>query len=70
MPKSNWIQKAVKPKNKGALRNKASKAGLLKKGEKLSSSDLSKLSAKAKKTGDKKTLKQVNLAKTLGKLRK
>lgn len=54
-----WIQGAIK--HKGALRAKAKARGLLKSGEKLSSSDLSKLYA----TGDTTTKRQVNLARTL-----
>ena len=64
--KKNFIQKAIK--HPGALTKKAEKAKLIKKGEELTNADLAKLAAKAKKDGDTETLKQVNLAKTLGKL--
>lgn len=64
----DWIQKAdIK---KGALRSKAKKAGLVKKGEDLSSADLSKLDKRAKAKGDTKTEKQVSLARTFKKMRK
>ena len=63
-----WIQDSkIK---KGALRAKATKAGLLKKGEKLSSKDLSVLDKSAKKKGDTKTERQVNLARTFKKMKK
>jgi len=59
-----WIQKAIK--KPGALTKTAKKKGLVKKGEKLSKSDLSKLS-KSKST---KTKRRVALAKTLRKMSK
>ena len=59
----NWISKAIK--KPGALRAKAKKAGLVKKGEKLSAKDLSVMEKKAKKSGNLKTERQINLAKTL-----
>lgn len=66
MAKDKWIQKAnIK---EGALRSKAKKSGLIKKGEKLSKSDLSKLESQAQKKGDTKTIRQVNLAKTFKKM--
>lgn len=64
----DWIKGAVK--RPGALRAKAKKAGLIKKGEKLSSADLSKMDKKAKAKGDTRTEKQVSLAKTFKKMRK
>lgn len=64
----NWVQGM--DLKKGALRDKATKAGLLKKGEKLSSKELSILDKRAKKKGDTKTERQVNLAKTFKKMKK
>lgn len=66
--KSNgkWIQKAIK--NPGALRATAKRMGLIKGDEKLSASDLAKLRAHAKKTGNTTLLRRVNLARTLKKL--
>jgi len=64
----NWVQGAVK--RPGALRAKATKAGLLKKGEKLSKADLNKLEKRAEKRGDTRTERQVNLARTFKKMRK
>jgi len=54
-----WIQGAIK--KPGALRATAKRAGMVEGKEKLSESDLGRLSAKAKR---------VNLARTLRKLRK
>lgn len=66
--KPDWIKSAIqKP---GALRAKAKKAGLIKKGEKLSGADLQKMEKKAKKTGNLRTQKQISLAKTLKGFRK
>jgi len=56
---AKWIQKAIK--RPGALRAKAKRKGLVKGNEKLSSSDLSKLSS----SGDTRTKRQANLARTL-----
>jgi hypothetical protein len=58
MANKKWIQEATK--NKGALRKKAAKQGLIKGDEKLSMADLNKL----EKEGG-KTAKQASLAKTL-----
>lgn len=63
----NWIKGAVK--HPGALRETAKRAGLIKGGEKLSSGDLSKLSAKADKTGNSTLKKRVDLAKTFKKMK-
>lgn len=63
---AKWIQKAIK--RPGALRKKAQAAGLAKKGKPLSRSALSKLKARAKKQGDTRTVRQVNLAQTLKKM--
>lgn len=63
-----WIQKAVK--HPGSLRAKAKKAGLVKKGEKLSQADLNKMYKTAKRKGNTRTERQVNLARTLKGLRK
>ena len=60
--KKKWIQEAIK--KPGALKAAAKRRGLLKKGEKLSKSDLEKLA----KSKSKKTRKRVALAKTLKKL--
>lgn len=63
-----WIQKAnIK---EGALRSKAKRAGLLKKGEGLSQKDLAILDKRAKAKGDTKTERQVNLARTFKKMAK
>lgn len=64
----NWIQGAVK--KPGALRATASREGLIKGGEKLSSTDLHRLAAQAKKSGNKLLAKRVSLAKTFSKMRK
>ena len=64
----NWIQGAVK--KPGALRAVAAKEGLIKGDQKLSSSDLSKLGAQAKKSGNSLLAKRVSLAKTFAKMRK
>jgi len=63
-----WIQGAIK--KPGALRATAKRAGMVEGKEKLSESDLGRLSAKAKSTGNTKLAKRVNLARTLRKLRK
>ncbi|GIV22148.1 MAG: hypothetical protein KatS3mg023_3899 [Armatimonadota bacterium] len=64
--KSKWIQQAIeKP---GALRRTAKRMGLIKGTEKLSQSDLDAMAAKAKKTGNTKLLRRVNLARTLKRL--
>lgn len=63
-----WMQKAVK--RPGALRKTAKRMGLIKGDEKLSKSDLDKLEAKARRTGNKRLLKQVVLARTFKKYRK
>lgn len=59
-----FIQRAIK--RPGALRAKAKAAGLIKGDETLSEADLSKLAAK----GSTRTKRQVNLARTLRKLRR
>jgi hypothetical protein len=59
----NWIKGAIK--HPGALRAKAAKKGLVKGSEKLSASDLKKMSSKGASST---TKRQVNLAKTLKKL--
>jgi len=66
--KGGWIQGAVK--KPGALRAIAKRDKLIKGDEKLSSSDLSKLGAKAKKSGNSLLAKRVSLAKTFAKMRK
>jgi len=59
-----WIQKAIK--NKGALRRRATRMGLLRgKNDKLSRSDLAKLAKAARKTKTLKDDRQVALARTL-----
>jgi len=63
-----WMQSAVK--KPGALRAVAKKDKLIKGDEKLSSSDLSKLGSKAKKSGNSLLAKRVSLAKTFAKMRK
>jgi hypothetical protein len=65
---ANWIQKAIK--KPGALRATAKRMKLLKEGETLSSSDLTKMKKKAEQTGNKKLMARVNLAKTLKKMKK
>lgn len=65
---ANWIQKAIK--KPGALRATAKRMKLLKEGETLSSSDLTKIKKKAEQTGNKKLMARVNLAKTLKKMKK
>jgi hypothetical protein len=64
----DWIQGAVK--KPGALRAVAKKDKLIKGDEKLSASDLNKLGAKAKKSGNSLLSKRVSLAKTFAKMRK
>jgi hypothetical protein len=62
-----WIQKAdIK---KGALRNTATRMGLISGDEKLSAKDLQIMANKAKKTKNKLLAKRVNLAKTFKKIR-
>lgn len=63
MPKK-WIKGAIK--HPGALREKAMRMGLVKKGESLSDADLNRLS----KSGDTKTKRRVALARTLKKMHK
>lgn len=63
-----WIQKAVK--NPGALRRTAKRLGLIEGDEPLTASDLAKLEAHAKKTGNTTLLRRVNLAKTLKRMGK
>ena len=67
-PKKNWIQGAVK--KPGALRATAKRMKLIKGKEKLSSKDLNIMAKKAKKTGNTKLSRSVNLAKTFKKMRK
>jgi len=64
----DWIQGAVK--KPGALRAVAAREGLIKGDQKLSGSDLSKLGAQAKKSGNSLLAKRVSLAKTFAKMRK
>lgn len=59
----NFIQKSIK--NPGALRATAKREGLIKGDEKLSKTDLNKLSKSKNKT----TQKRANLAKTFNKIR-
>lgn len=63
-----WIQKTIK--NPGALRRTAKRLGLIEDDEPLTASDLAKLEAHAKKTGDTTLLRRVNLAKTLKRMAK
>ncbi len=58
-----FIQKAIK--RPGALRATAKRMGLIKDDEPLSASDLEILARRAKKTGNTRLLRQVNLARTL-----
>ena len=67
-PKKNWIQGAVK--KPGALRATAKRMKLIKGKEKLSSKDLNIMAKKAKKPGNTKLSRRVNLAKTFKKMRK
>lgn len=62
MDKEYWIQDAVNPKNKGALRKKLK----IKKGEKIPTAKLKK----AEHSKDPKTRKQAVLAETFRKMRK
>ena len=64
----NWIQGAVK--KPGALRAVAAKEGMIKGDEKLSSKDLNRLAAQARKKDNKLLAKRVSLAKTFAKMRK
>lgn len=59
-----WISKAIK--NPGALRRKAKAKGLVKGEETLSATDLAKLEGGADTT----TKRQINLARTLRKMKK
>jgi len=61
-----FIQRAIK--RPGALRATAKRMGLIKGDEPLSASDLAILARRAKKTGNTRLLRQVNLARTLKKL--
>ncbi|MHB1956101.1 MAG: hypothetical protein ACYCOU_20410 [Sulfobacillus sp.] len=63
-----WIQGAVK--KPGALRETAKRDGLIKGKEKLSETDLDKLDSRAKKTGDTKLERRVDLAKTFKKMKR
>jgi hypothetical protein len=64
MAKKKWIQGAIK--RPGALRRKAG----VKEGENIPQSKLASMAATAKRTGDTTTLRQVNLARTLKKMRR
>ncbi len=74
MAKKNWIQKAVKKKDKGKLRREAIKHKALTKTGKVNLSKMEKVSNKLKKEGKKaealKIKRQINLARNLKKLRK
>ena len=59
-----WIKGAIK--RPGALRNKAG----VKEGEKIPQKKLESMLATAKKKGDTRTVRQINLAKTLKKMRR
>ena len=62
-----WIQRAVK--SPGALRRTAARLGLLRgENDKLSKTDLRKLEARARRTGNTKLLRRVLLARTLRRL--
>lgn len=61
-----WIQKAIRPENRGALREKAKRQGLVKGDQPLSRVALDTLA----ETGDTTTRRQVALARTLKKLKK
>jgi hypothetical protein len=63
-----WIQKAIK--KKGALRATAKRMGLLKEGETLSQSDLTKMKKKAVAGNNTLLKRRIALAKTLKKMRK
>jgi len=64
MAKKNFIKQAIK--NPGALRRSAKKKEINKNG----TLNLTKLAARAKKTGNTTLARRVNLAKTLRKLRR
>jgi hypothetical protein len=61
-----WIQKAIK--KKGSLRASAKRMGLIKGDQKLSSSALATMRARANKSGNTKMLRRVALARTLKKM--
>lgn len=61
-----WIQSAIE--QPGALRRTAKRMGLIKGNEPLSQSDLDTMASKARKTGNTKLLRRVNLARTLKRL--
>ena len=63
-----WIQKAIK--KPGALRATAKRLGLIEGDEPLTSADLAKLEAHAKKTGNTTLHRRVNLARTLKRMNK
>lgn len=63
-----WIKRAVK--RPGALRRKMTRWYGLKPDQKISASMYSKAYKRAKRTGDPRTMRQVNLAKTLSRLRR
>jgi hypothetical protein len=63
--RKRWIQDAIKPETKGALRATAKRKGLLKGDEKLSKSDLHKL----EKMGG-KTARRARFAETLSEFKK
>jgi len=66
MSDRKWIQRAIK--KPGALRATAKRLGIIKGDQKLSASALKRLEAHARKTGNKKLLKRVVLARTLKKM--
>ena len=74
MAKKNWIQKAVKKKDKGKLRREAIRHKALTKTGKVNLSKMEKVSNKLKKEGKKaealKIKRQIILARNLKKLRK
>ena len=74
MAKKNWIQKAIKNKDKGKLRREAEKHKAITKTGKVNLSKMEKVSNKLKKEGKKaealKIKRQINLARNLKKLRK
>lgn len=65
---TRWIQRAIK--KPGSLRATAQRMGLIGKSGTLTKSVLQQLKARAKRTGNTKLLRRVNLAMTLGKLRR
>lgn len=66
--KRRWIGKAIK--RPGALRAKFSRWYGLKKGQKISPSMYSRGYARARKRGDTRTMRQINLARRLAKMRR